>query len=375
MSYRSLLRASRILAIAIVILSLSAAAFAQVQPRPPLSDAELLSQYDPVQLREFRDTFRAVFIANTDVLKMMGRQETARYFEDRALLVDKMSDVQIARLISLDVDLRPLMESTDRLRTIVQRNIQEAAKLAPNSTGLPDADYSFCGSSRNSGEGMLAAQVVLDVAKGVWSAASRACDEVIVAACFGGNTSLICIIVDTVLFIAETVFRGFEFCDNDIDSAEIKGSYDRLGHVHSDLVAAETNIKANDDANRTTIINNDNTNTTTITTNDDENTTNLMNLINASTTAIITNANDNRTLIINNDNANRDMLVAELRAVACEIIRLLNTPEGQRDSALASCDGQPGYPYDFPEKKLTVTSMFPSLTEPVAVAPRNNTDN
>ena len=102
------------------------------------------------------------------------------------------------------------------------------------------------------------------------------------------------------------------------DSALLQGSFDRLDHIHTDLENAQAAIIANDNANTTTIVNNDNA---------------------------------NRTLIINNDDANRDKIVNESHALGCELVRLLNTPEGQRDSAVQACIGQPGFPYNFPAKK------------------------
>src|SRR5262249_61326316 len=37
----------------------------------------------------------------------------------------------------------------------------------------------------------------------------------------------------------------------------------------------------------------------------------------------------------------------ELRGLGCEVIRLLNTPDGQRSSNIASCSGKPGWPYSW----------------------------
>lgn len=130
-------------------------------------------------------------------------------------------------------------------------------------------------------------------------------------------------------------------------------------------------ITNNDNSNRTQIINNDNTNTQTLLTKMDANTlvittaidasaTAIINNDNKNTTSIITNDNSNRTMIIDNDNTNRDLMVAEMRRIGCDVIRLLNTPEGQRQSSLSSCSGQPAFPYNFPEKSMNVTGAFTS---------------
>src|SRR5207244_658001 len=72
----------------------------------------------------------------------------------------------------------------------------------------------------------------------------------------GGNTSLVCIIVDTVLTAAEAIYEGVTFCENDIDSAEINGSYRRLDHIHSDLQS----LQGSSDSSQTAIVNNNNSN-------------------------------------------------------------------------------------------------------------------
>jgi hypothetical protein len=135
----------------------------------------------------------------------------------------------------------------------------------------------------------------------------------------------------------------------------------------------ETNYVSDNelDLGVTTITNNDNTNTQTMLTKMDANTVVITTAIDASATAIInndnsnrnliiTNDNSNRTMIINNDNTNRDLMVAEMRKIGCDVIRLLNTPEGQRQSSLSSCSGQPAFPYNFPEKSMQVTGAFTS---------------
>lgn len=365
MSYRSLLRTPRFLVLAALVVTFTTTAFAQVrQPLPPRSDADLLAQYEPAQINEFRNSFREIFADDEELLTAMGKGDAARSIGQARVQLESMSDADVARMMATGVDLRPLMEATEKLRKVVEQGRAEAAlKIAPNSNGLPGASYSFCGSERNGAEGMFAAQIVLDVAKGVWSAASRGCDEVIVVAGFGGNVSLVCIIVDAVLAAAEAVYNGFLFCDGDIDSAEIEGSYDRLGHIHGDLESAQSTIVNNDNSNKTEILNQINANTTIITTAIDASATAIINNDNSNRNTIINNDNSNRDTIITNDNTNRDTIISELRAIGCDVIRLLNTPEGQRSSANSSCEGQPAFPYDFPEKKIaaSVARVFPSL--------------
>lgn len=150
----------------------------------------------------------------------------------------------------------------------------------------------------------------------------------------------------------------------------------------NELDLGVTTITNNDNSNTQTIVNTDNTNTQTVLTkldantliittaidasataiinNDNSNRTQIINNDNSNRNTIITNDNSNRDTIINNDNSNRDLMVAEMRKIGCDVIRLLNTPEGQRQSSLSSCSGQPAFPYNFPEKSMNVTSAFTS---------------
>ena len=145
----------------------------------------------------------------------------------------------------------------------------------------------------------------------------------------------------------------------------------------ADLSQAVGTVTANDNANRATITTNDNSNrdaiiaaitagTTRIVDNDNANTRTIVANDNSNRSTIINNDNSNRDTVVANDNANRDLMVTELRALGCDIIRLLNTPEGQRSSELASCQAQAGFPYSFPERKLgSGNSATAAFVQPV----------
>ena len=89
----------------------------------------------------------------------------------------------------------------------------------------------------------------MEAAKVIWSGLSRGCDQVVVILGEGGNTSVACIAADIVLFaaelavgIAEGVVEHFIFCDSGVDSAEIEGTWERVGHIHTDLDEHNTAI-------------------------------------------------------------------------------------------------------------------------------------
>jgi hypothetical protein len=181
-----------------------------------------------------------------------------------------------------------------------RRTAPAPARVAVATAVFPTAPYSgLCGSTRSDTDVIFGFQVALQVARGVWSAASRACDQVAVVCPVpgGGNTSLACIAADAVLFAAEKVLEDMQFCDEDIDSAEIRGTYDRVGFVHDQVVTLEEKLDAMD--------------------------------------------------------KKLDALVAAvegLRQLGCDTVRLENTPEGRRSSTIPVCGDQPGFPYNWPQR-------------------------
>ena len=143
-----------------------------------------------------------------------------------------------------------------RLADITNGNLQIAAARgsaqsspaleSARSAGLPQPMFSAnCPESmEKSFDDLFAARIVLTVAKGVWAALSRACDEVIVAIGVGGNLSLPCIIADEVLFAAEETFEFIDRCNDDIAGARADAVFARTEHIHDDLADHDADIKA-----------------------------------------------------------------------------------------------------------------------------------
>ena len=188
----------------------------------------------------------------------------------------------------------------------------------PESPGLPSAPYSnACGDTRPDTDSVFAAQVAFQAARLVWSAASRACEQVTVVAGVGGNGSLGCIAADATLFAAESVLDDLKFCGDDVDSAEIKGAYDRLGHVHGDIEAVDTKVVVIDGK---------------------------VDVLDGKVDVI-----DGKVDAVNGKLDDLADAVETLRVQNCEIIRLLCTSPFFRASSLPSCTDHPGFPYVFPE--------------------------
>jgi hypothetical protein len=188
----------------------------------------------------------------------------------------------LAQLVATARDLPKVQTATARL-----------AGPAAAAT-FPAAPYSGrCGSARSDTETIFALQVALQVARGVWSAASRGCDEVVA----GFNTSLVCIAADEILYVAEAALEDVAFCDEDIDSAEIYGTYARVGFVHDQVVVLDGKVDL------------------------------VMQKLDALARAI-----------------------EGLRQLGCDALRVGHTPEGRRESAVPVCSDQPGFPYAWPQR-------------------------
>ncbi len=146
----------------------------------------------------------------------------------------RLSNDDLVLFISAGVDLAELLRSTQEFQDIVES--ASARQTRPKSPGFPDADYSlFCGSDRPDPLVILAAQSALEAAKFVWSTANRGCNQTAVILGEGGNTSLACIAADAIFYAAEALLNAYINCRDNINAKEIEGSYDRLGHLHTDL--------------------------------------------------------------------------------------------------------------------------------------------
>jgi hypothetical protein len=291
------------------------------------------------------DAFRAEFFQLVDVLQEIATlvNDANRYqrLEEARGLMRQAAPEGIATLLRRGAPpLRPAIRANLKLRTLLAERAKSAPKaVEPSTPGLPGRPpiLADCNNIAHDSAFTFGALIAVQVADTALAAAGRVCDEVIVAAGFGGNTALVCLPLEIALTAAKIPFALADFCGGEEDSSFLEGSFDRLEHIHGDLEGSV----ANDNTNRDLVINNSNTNTANIIANDNTNTTNIIN-----------NDNTNRDLIINNANQNLAQLVAEIRGLGCEIVRLLNTPEGRRASSILACTGQPGFPYNFPEPPL-----------------------
>ena len=189
---------------------------------------------------------------------------------------------------------RPALESIrqEKQRSKLQ---QSSGMVQIESAGLPDraSPDAVCNAIPGVGTGRVsfavttAADAIFLTAAGIRAGLSRGCNQVLVVAGEGGNTSSACIAADVVYYAALAVRAKLTACDLDYTGRTVDANFSRLGHIHTDL----ENSVANDNTNKTAIIDNDNTNKTAIVNNDNTNTTTILTAIANSQTAINNNTN------------------------------------------------------------------------------------
>jgi len=311
------------------------------------------------QASTFRSDYGFVLDRLETALTQNGNARSLKLLQQSRLRLNTVNDATIARLFG-ETGVPDISSSVAELRRSQGGWVQKSA-------GLPDAGgiHSACSSNPHDSGSVYDSLIAAQVTSSILAAATFVCTQDIL----GENGSAVCIPFAIADDIAQGIFAVRSWCAGEEGGAKSDASYDRLGHIHGDLADARSTILSNASTNLTSILTNSNTNTTTITgaittstnsivtnnngntaaiiANSNANTTTTNNNINANTTSILNNANSNTTSILNNANANRDVLVGELRALACEIVRLLNTPDGQRSSSIGACMAQPGFPYSW----------------------------
>ena len=272
-----------------------------------------------VDVATFRSDFDRLLDAYEGVFRKLGHARGLGLVADARQAMRAAGDEQVARVIGRmrAPDLGLAVQAAERLDAATPSRLAGGGS-GPITPGFPQAPeiLDACDDILHDPGFTFGALVSFEVARTVLAAAEFFCQEVIVILGEGGNTSLVCVPFAVAQDVAAIPYELADFCGGEEDSALLQGSYDRLDHIHTDLENARADIINNSNTNRDLIIANDNA---------------------------------NRDLIITNDNANRDILKGEIRNLSCDLMRLLNTPEGLRSSSNPACAGQPQFPYNFPE--------------------------
>jgi hypothetical protein len=227
---------------------------------------------------------------------------------------------------------------------MASRGVKDFSK----SAGFPDSApiVNECNSVDYSPSTRYTQLIAKEVTGSILAAATFVCIESIL----GVNASLVCVPFAIAASIANGFFDTSTFCAGEVSGNFHDANYARLEHLHGDLSTGTTTILNTINSSTASLISNSNTNTASIVSNDNTNTATIITNANANTTTLVNVANANTASIITNDNANKAALVAEIRGLACEIIHLLHTPDGQRTSGIQACSAAPGFPYSWNKK-------------------------
>lgn len=116
-------------------------------------------------------------------------------------------------------------------------NTDEEDGCLSDCTKLAEGGYSTqCGDNRISPGGLLATIIVRQVVELAAAVAGRACEQTILG--FDGST--VCLVTDALFLAAVVAEEHVFFCEDDVNSAEICGSYKRLDDIHTALTSART---------------------------------------------------------------------------------------------------------------------------------------
>ena len=388
-----------LLGILILVVSTADAAVAQrggddnlARLRARVAAGELRPNSDPALVRQH---FIDLLIALPDLVP-----NNPAYAERVARLkvrFETFTPEQAAGLAYVDdAALAPAVEYLKQVALERRLKLQTLGKksIAPNDALSPLPDQSsiydgVCGSTPTDPNVTKAEVIAEDAANVLAIAGQAACDSLIIIVGEGTTipTCLIAFGLHEAVEVIQFARDLQDFCDNDIAFEEAHTTFGNIYRLHDDLantVASSTQnttttvnaidssaaalasqintqstailhdidskaaeIIGNDNTNSANIISIDNANRTQIINNDDANRSQIINNDNANSVAIMKNDDANRDTIVANDNANTLKIITDLRLVGCELNRLLNTPEGQRSSQVASCANQPGFPYKF----------------------------
>jgi len=252
----------------------------------------------------FRADYNKVMDHYGSVLSKLGHARGVRLAAQGRESLRAVSDEQLAKVFATGrvKDLSAAVEAAARLDVLTRGETGRGY-----TPGFPNAPpiIGACDDILHDSEFTFGALVAFQVLRTVLAAAEFACLETIVILGEGGNTAALCIPFAVAQDVAAIPYELADFCGGEEDSAIGQGSYDRLEHIHLDVETARADI--------------------------------------------LTSIEVHTQMIIDNDNANRDMIIQTLKNLTCDLNRLVHTPEGLRKSDIAECQGQPAYPFDFPE--------------------------
>jgi hypothetical protein len=268
--------------------------------RDPPPAGPSASASDAVQ--SFRDDFDRIGAHYASFFERIGDERGRQSALEAREGFRALTDEQIAAAFGGRLpDLGPAVQATERLG-------QWPMPIGPSvpagrTPGFPDKPpiIGFCDAIPHDPVWRSAALGAFHLVRAALAYAKFGCLQSVA----GTNASAACIPLAIARDVAEAAFDLMSFCSGEEDSALALANYERLAHIHADIEAALS--------------------------------------------AVLARIDTKAAEIMAEDDADRRMLTREFRNVSCDLMRLLHTPEGHRESANPSCVGQPKFPYDFPE--------------------------
>ena len=101
----------------------------------------------------------------------------------------------------------------------------------------------WCSVATNPTPSQLFSFLNIDIAaEALRDTADRLCSFIGSFAVGGGNLSLICIVSDLVYMVQKSIKENWFLCGAVMGEAELRATFERVGHVHDDLATAEANL-------------------------------------------------------------------------------------------------------------------------------------
>lgn len=124
---------------------------------------------------------------------------------------------------------------------------QKAPLALTTSTGKFEASYGYNRSERTGPVIAMAAFVAFRLSHTLAEVSQNFCDQTVVVGGFGGNFSSGCATFFWTAQLFEQIHETLGFLDDDIDSAEIEGAYERAGQVYDKVSELQVTVGGTDE--------------------------------------------------------------------------------------------------------------------------------
>ena len=314
---RSTLRLVGILSLAGTFLTAQMAVAQAAKAAPKINPAQQM-RYPQADLELLRAKFLEVVdsVAEASILTNPGDTKSAASLENARKSIEQMPLDELSLLrgvmdpATMNSGLpqaRATMERvwSDALRRQSAKTLESYTRSSAKTLGaLTDRAASESITCSNLFTGRPSA-VTEDAANVIWVAAaglragfSRACNEVLVILGEGGNTSVACIPIDVVYFVATGLRQTLQACETGFTNRTVDANYDRLNDLNNNLGTVNDNVSSRAS---TTLVNTSTAGLTTLVT---DKATALTTLINTSTADIESKIGQGTSTVVDNANAN-----------------------------------------------------------------------